>query len=94
MAHENITYLDWLVTAPDAADNSFGISAPLGDNTDNIQTFTVEVVSGSIQICVGQAVGANSPVHAEGDKFVVSNVNRRTIYYKAAAGGNTFIVGF
>ena len=94
MAHENITYLDWEVTAPDANDNSFGISAPLGDNKDNVQTFTIEITSGEVKFCVGQPVGANSPAHATGDKFVISNVNRRTIYYKGAVGTETFIVGF
>ncbi len=93
MAHLDIDYLDYLVSAPDAADNSFGVHAPLPEGT-NEHPFVIEVKSGNVQFCVGQPVGPDSPIHPAGDKLVMSNINRRTIYYKAGSPGDSFIVGF
>jgi len=92
MAHLDIDYLDYLVVAADTADNSFGVSAPIEDVADH--TFTIEVTVGNVQFCVGQPVGANSPVHAVGSKLILTNHGRRNIYYKAGAPSDAFIVGF
>ena len=93
MAHENVSYLDYLITAPDTNDNSFSVSAPITEDT-NEHTFLMEVTVGSIQFCVGQPVGAKSPVHAVGSKLLMTNTKRRTIFYKAASANDAFIIGF
>lgn len=91
MADLKIEYLDYLVTAPDANDNSFVVDAP--HSYQGEKTYTIEVVTGTLQVCVGQIVQANTPVHATGAKFVVTALAKTKIYYKAGAG-DTFIVGF
>lgn len=91
MADLSIDYLDYLVTAPDALDNSFVVDAP--HSYQGEKTYTIEVVTGTLQICVGKIVQANSPVHAAGSKFVVTVTAKTKVYYKAGAG-DTFIVGF
>lgn len=94
MVHTDIDYLDYQITSPDALENTFAVSAPLGDNNFNMHPFVIEVVAGTLQFCVGQPIGANTPIHAAGAKLVMTNVNRRTIYYKTGAGGDQFIIGF
>lgn len=91
MLHTNINYLDYELEAPDNQPNTFGISAPLLE--ENGHTFTVHVTLGTVQICVGQAVGDNSPVHEVDSKFVMTNVRKRVIHYTASAGAK-FIIGY
>lgn len=92
MANINIDYLDYEITGPDTADNSFSVSAKKGNSNEH--TFVIEVTAGTVQFCVGQPVGANSPFHTVGAKLVMTNLNEGLVYYKCAAGTDSFIVGF
>ena len=92
MAKLEIDYLPYEVAAPDTADNSFVVVSPQSYGSEF--TYTLEVTSGSIQFCMGQAVGANSPVYASGAKIVLTSLGKAEIFYKAASGTDTFIVGF
>ena len=92
MAHLEIGYLDYLVQAPDALDNSFVVNSPHSYQQE--KTYVIEVVAGSIQFCFGQPVQAQSPIHSAGAKIVFTALAKTKIYYKANAGGDQFTVGF
>jgi hypothetical protein len=92
MALLEIDYLDYLVTAADANDNSFVVNAPHSYQAE--KSYVIEVVTGTFQFCLGQAVGANSPVHAAGAKLVFTALANIPIFYKAGLTGHTFTVGF
>ncbi len=93
MAEIVVDYLDYLVTAPDALDNFVTVERTLSPKESD-QAMTIEVVAGTFQFCTGQAVGANSPSHGAGSKIVFSIFRDRPLFFKAAAGGDTFILGF
>jgi hypothetical protein len=94
MAQIEIDYLDYLVTAPDALDNSFIINRTLAPKNQE-HSLVIEVVAGSIQFCLGQVVQANSPIHATGAKIVFTIYGGRVpVFYKASAGSDQFIVGY
>lgn len=92
MALLEIEYLDYLVTAPDALDQSFVVAT--GHTYETEKTYVFEVKSGTIQFCMGQPVGANSPIHEAGDKIIFTILGDTHFYYKASAAGASFIVGF
>lgn len=92
MAHLNIDYLDYLVIAADTADNSFTVG--IGHSLEFEKTYTIEVTVGSLQFCVGQVVGAQSPIHTVGDKIIITSIKNTPIFYKAVGSSDAFIVGF
>lgn len=91
MAIETVGYLEYEVTAPDAADQEVQIKTSA--TYEQQETFAIEVTSGTIQFCQGQAVGANSPLRASGDKFLLTARKGNSIFYKATASGAKFIIG-
>ena len=92
MALLEIDYTPYQVTAPDIADNSFVVVSPHSYQAE--KPYIIEVVTGSVQFCLGQAVGANSPVIAAGEKIVLTGLAKTPIYYKAVAAGDKFTITF
>ncbi len=92
MANIDVDYLPYMITAPDALDNSIVITAPHSYQSE--KPYIIEVISGLIQFRLGAPAGANSPSYTVGSKIVLTGLSKTPIFYKAGSGGDQFIVTF